>query len=215
MSWIRLAFLALSLVTLTTSSSRAVTIFDSRQDYPFYPMASTSGGPLGGASVFDVSTDTTIHGISLLNVWLDDGPIKFVIFSAVTRELLFESEPLLLRRDVFVGAELDATPTWKDSPPFSFTLLGGHRYAIGSTSYSERRETFDIIPNSMNGISSTMQQWVVRGYSSMNAAPLTSGSELAIRLTVVPEPPSAALLATASALLGIFMRRKKLGTRLP
>ena len=135
-----------AIITLPVTFLRTETIFDSRLDYPYYNVAETSGGPHGVASLFDVSENITVNGISLLSIWLDTRPIKFVIFDASNRELLYESPPVDVPRDAYTGSPPDVLPTWKSSPTFSFTLLAGHQYVIGSTSYSERLETYDYTP---------------------------------------------------------------------
>jgi hypothetical protein len=130
------------------------------------------------------------------------GRVIFEIWDASDRTKLFGSAP----QDF--GQDMGLTRTWKVSEEFSFTLLAGKQYVIGTTCNVDHDDVFDVVPESQNGITSEMVMWALSGFPSRSIRPFFTGADSAIRLYGVPEPSTLALAALGTFGLLIAARRK-------
>jgi hypothetical protein len=147
-----------------------------------------------------VTTATTVTSIAVLNNMSGAANLKFLIFD--------NSNVLLFSTGSKAFADDGADPTWKESDAFSFTLQAGLTYQIGAISDTSGLWSFDVVSDSMNGMTSLTSN----PNFSIFASPAifgSGGADAAVRLFdggAVPEP-SVALLGLAA--LGLTARRRR------
>lgn len=135
-----------STLNSTVAAVNRTVIFDSR-DVTGASLTSRAAGSSIGALI-NVSADTAITRISVFNEMTARGNLRFVIFSHPAHVLLLvtNSQPL--------AADAAGVPTWKDSVPIAFTLLGGQSYDVGAISDVAVNWTFDFTADSAFNITS-------------------------------------------------------------
>jgi hypothetical protein len=189
---------ALMMIALLSNGLYAGVIFDSYSEPNIGGLTSRDTGALAQVSV---SRDTVVNNISVLNRMPTSGHLKFFIFSAATRGLLLETPAVLW------DAEPGAVPSWKTSPDFSFTLLAGNQYVIGSAGDVDWYDVADTKAESANGISSDLIMWTAAGFAPVrNVRPFWTGADCGIRLLAVPEP---SMLWLAAGVVAAVVRRKR------
>jgi len=152
-----------------------------------------------------VDHDIAINQISVLTRMLAPGDATFAIYSVPDGSLLLKTLPIHLAVD---GTAM----TWKTSPTFTFTLLAGHNYAIGSRMSADRMEpNLDFVSETMNGITSNLWTWAVGAASDSDTISRFTGGEISIRLITVPEPSTLSLVAIS--VIGLFAVRRRHSAR--
>ncbi len=158
---------------------------------------------LGAAAYLQIgASDVQITQIAINAAPTQSGQLKFVIFSDIASPGSTAGS-LLLSDSVNVTA--NATLSYILSDPISFTLQAGHYYDIGAIfSGDSITYSFDVIPNTQNGISSLLGNANVQSFTSPTLINHNT-ADINIQLfgpaaTTVPEPGSLTLFGIALAL---------------
>ncbi len=193
---------------LSVSSYSAV-IFDNA-DLPLFTTTRTSSIEGAAAYLQIGASDVSIGQIAINAQPLQDGQLKFVIFSDVAPPG-GDSGTLLFSDTVNVSNSDSLSYVLSD--PLSFTLLAGHYYDIGAVfSGSSIRYTYDETSDTENGITSIVSNENVDNFESP-ALVGHADSDINIRLyspATTPEPATFLLsaLGLACAGLGDYLRRR-------
>ena len=183
----RLLLGAFAAAALSFTCESAV-LFDNA-DSPLYTTNRNSSLE-GAAAYLQVgASDVTIGQIAINAQPLQNGELKFVIFSDVAPPGS-DAGTLLFNNTLNVSTANSLSYILSD--PFSFTLLAGHYYDIGAVfSGTNINYTYDLTPNVENGISSLVSNQNIDGF----ADPVLAGrgvSDINIRLyspsAATPEP---------------------------
>ncbi len=159
----------------------------------------------GVAAYLQVGTsDVTIGQIAIHAQPLQNGQLKFVIFSDVAPPGN-DSGALLFSNTVSVSAANSLS--YILSAPFSFTLQAGHYYDIGAIfSGTNINYTYDFVSDTENGITSIVSNQNVNNFAN----PTLIGhavSDISIQLyspaAATPESASFALAAMGLACIGL------------
>ncbi len=205
----RFLIAAFALVAFSFSSDSAV-LFDNA-DSPLYTTSRISSIE-GVAAYLQVgASDTTIGQIAINAQPLEDGQLKFAIFS--------DSAPpgsdagTLLFHDI-VNVSKATSLSYILSDPFSFTLLAGHYYDIGAVfNGTGINYTYDLTSDAENGITSLVSNQNIDNFAN----PVLVGrgvSDINIRLyspsAVTPEPATSMLVALGLITAGLvsFVRQR-------
>ena len=144
----RYAFSFFAILSVSICVARGDILFDS-----FTPPSNIGGfsSPNSGLTIqVSVASDLSITGMAVLNEMLSAGALRFCILDTVQHTFLLLTAPISFAQD------LAGNPTWKDSTPFSFTLLGGHEYLIGYLRNVGVNDVGDLTAESRNGVTSQL-----------------------------------------------------------
>jgi len=197
-----LHFLILALF-LPSSSLPGEIVFDS-----FTPPSTDGGGSSANAGVaiqLSVSSDLTITGISILNQMLAPGNLRFAILSYRQPDFLLLTDPIAFTIDA------PGIPTWKDSGAIMFTLNAGNQYLVGYVTDVEVNEVGDHVAESGGGVTSDLYLHCINGFQSPTYShACISGTDIGVRLEVIPEPsPLTLLFCGGTAWFFWMLSRKK------
>ena len=200
-------FLGVCAAALTLPCESAV-IFDNADP----PLSVTSRvSPLVGAAAYlEIgASNVTIGQIAINAQPLQSGLLKFVIFSDVAPPGS-NSGTLLLSDTIAVNAATSLS--YIESDPLSFTLMAGQYYDIGAIfSGTDIDYTYDLIPDTENGITSIVSNQNVENF----ADPALAGhgaADINIQLlsgvSSVPEPGTFLLGAFGLLCAGVYRIRR-------
>jgi len=125
--------------------ANSVQIFDTH-DFTGASTATFAAGTALGTQV-SVVANTTITRVSAFIAMNARGNMRVVIFDHPAHNRLFMSDPQPLAPDAVVG--------WKDSAPFTFTLLAGQTYDIGVVTDQSTTWGFDGTLNATTNFTGT------------------------------------------------------------
>ncbi|MBV9611574.1 MAG: PEP-CTERM sorting domain-containing protein [Acidobacteriaceae bacterium] len=177
----------------------------------------SNSGIEGVAAYLAIGASDVAIGETAINAQpLQSGQLKFVIFSDVAPP--GNNAGSLLFSDT-VNVSASGSLAYILSDPFSFTLQAGHYYDIGAIfSGTNINYTYDLTPDTENGISSIVANQNVDNFSSPTLVG-HGAADINIRLyspsAMVPEPGSMVLgIVGLPALVALLVRRRGHGTRL-
>ena len=111
------------------------------------------------------------------------------------------------RRPPFPEEDVES---WKRSPDFTYTLLGGEEYLAGYVRSVAVNDVGDRIAETQNGITSDLFVGCLNGFANPSYSHhCISGIDFGVRLHAVPEPSTCLLMSLGLGLLVVDTRRRR------
>ena len=190
-------FLAV-LAILISVEAQAITVYDSFT--PPSTIGGSSSADSGSSIQLSVTNDIEIAGISVLTQMLFDGDLRFLILGGPAWDVLLITSALSFPEE--------ESESWKRSPDFSFTLLGGNEYLAGYVRSVGVIDIGDHIAETQNGITSDLFIGCINGFANPSYSHhCISGVDFGVRLHAVPEPSTGLLMGLGLTMLTASSRR--------